>query len=177
MNLNRYVNKELGALGYSVLRIDGTYIIEDVHGNQSPEIDLAVQTIVDSYDPLPEAKAAAINSVNTKAGEVRTRYVTAVPSQDATYQMKLEDAKAFRDAGYPEDAISSYPFIVGEAEALQSTGEVAATLIITTAQGWTYLASAIENERRVTTESIKRCTDWTLCSGIASEAIARLDAL
>jgi len=149
----------------------------DSQGNQSAEIDRAVQAIIDQYNPLPEAQTEASEKVNTAAGEARTRYVTAVPSQDATYQMKLEDARAFKLANYPEANLSSYPFIDGEAKAIASTGQAAADLIIDTYTGWLSLAAYIETTRRVAGEDIKRETVWRNCSVIANAALSKLDAI
>jgi len=164
----RGLHLEIHQAGESLSQINGDWIASD---------DLAVQAIIDSYDPLPDAQAEATEKVNIAAGEARTRYVTAVPSQDATYQMKLEDAKAFKLASYPEANLSSYPFIDGEAKALASTGQVAADLIIDTYNGWLILAAYIETTRRVAGEDIKRETVWSNCSVIADAAINKLDAI
>jgi len=136
-----------------------------------------INTFIANYNPLPETQAEATEMVNMAAGEARTRYVTAVPSQDATYQMKLEDAKAFKLASYPEADLSSYPFIDGEAKALASTGQAAADFIIDTYNGWLSLAAYIETTRRLAGEDIKRETVWSNCSVIANAAINKLDAI
>lgn len=163
-----WLHSEIGKQNHSLAKVSGVWVSSD---------DVAVQAIIDSYDPLPEAKAEAIERVNIKAGEVREKYVTNVPSQDATYQMKLEDANAFKLAGYPENSLASYPFINGEAIATGSSGQSAADLIINTANGWKQLAAGIENERRKANELINQCANFVDCAGIADIAIANLEAM
>jgi hypothetical protein len=162
--------------GYVFSNNDNTEC-SDLNGNQSPEIDAAVQVIIDSYSPLPEAQAEAIERINIKAGEARAKHVTSVPSQNETYRMKLEDAKAFKKSGCPEYLIEEYPFISREAAALRSSGQEAASLIIRTSNAWTYLASVIEGERRQACEDIKRCELWGDCSVLADTAIAKLEEM
>ena len=170
------LHRAINADGYTLIPNTNDQAF-DVSGNQSPEIDAAVQAIINDYDPLPEAQVAAAEKVNIAAGEARTRYVTAVPSQDATYQMKLEDARAFKLANYPEANLSNYPFVTGESQALSSTGQVAANLIIGTYNSWVFLAAYIEKTRRSANENIKRETVWSNCSVIADAAINKLDAI
>jgi len=149
----------------------------DLAGNQSPAIDTAVQAIIDSYDPLPEAKVEAIDRINIAAGNTRTKYVTNIPSQDATYQLKLQDAQAFIAASYPEVSLANYPFINAEASAMSSTGQVAADLIVATFNSWTHLAAAIEGERRTAIEQVKAETNWQQCSAIADISEITLGAM
>ena len=65
---------EKGSSLHNAVNEAGYYLIAntndqafDSDGNQSPEIDTAVQLIIDSYDPLPEAKAEAISRVKITA--------------------------------------------------------------------------------------------------------------
>jgi len=170
-------DKDLMTAGYAINQVDNKLVGVNILGDTSQQIESAIQAIIDNYNPLPEAQAEATEMVNMAAGEARTRYVTAVPSQDATYQMKLEDAKAFKLANYPEANLSSYPFIDGEAKALASTGQAAADFIIDTYNGWLSLAAYIETTRRLAGEDIKRETVWSNCSVIANAAINKLDAI
>lgn len=136
-------------------------------GEQSSAIDIEVQEIINNFDPLPDAQAAAIEKVNAAAGEARKRYISDIPSQDATYQLKLEDAKAFKEANYPENDLVNYKFINQEADALASTGKDAADLIIDTAENWINLSSIIEGLRRKGNISIEAQEDWKQCNTVA----------
>ncbi|RMD66651.1 hypothetical protein D6833_01225, partial [Candidatus Parcubacteria bacterium] len=52
--------------------------------------DSAVQSIVNTFDPLPPAQQAAEQRVDAAAGEARARYITVAPGQDAVYNLKLQ---------------------------------------------------------------------------------------
>jgi len=149
----------------------------DVNGNQSAEIDAAVQAIIDTYDPLPNAKQAAVDLVNTAAGKVRTKYATNIPFQTEAYHLKLADAKAFKAAGYPESELVSYPYTNARATRQGVTGQAAADFIIAIAANWNMLMFTIENKRDAANEQIEALTDWALCEPVANTIVAEFEAM
>lgn len=78
------------------------------------------------FKDIGEAREWARNRIDESAGAARARYITVTPGQDATYQAKYADAKAFVLAGYPDDRIDQYPWVKAEAAATgASYGEAA----------------------------------------------------
>lgn len=156
------------AAGHWLVEKDGVWISSN---------DVVVQQIIDDYDPLVIAKSDAIELINHAAGEARIRYTTNSPGQDATYQLKLQDANAFKMAGYPETLITDYPFINAEANANGTSGEAAADFIIATANQWKLLAATIEQIRRAGSNAVMAQTDWSQCKVAAQPFIDQLELI
>lgn len=154
--------------GYSI-------VVEDGALKYSPKAE--VEALYESFDPLPLAQADAIELINHAAGEARIRYTTNSPGQDATYQLKLQDANAFKMAGYPETLITDYPFINAEANANGTSGEAAADFIIATANQWKLLAATIEQIRRAGSNAVMAQTDWSQCKVAAKPFIDQLELI
>lgn len=53
----------LDAAGYALRLSAGVYTARDLDGNESASIDIAVQAIIDAYDPLPDYKAIKIEEL------------------------------------------------------------------------------------------------------------------
>ncbi len=153
--------------GYTLTLTDGEWVSSD---------DVAVQAIIDSFDPLPQARQEAINLVNEAAGNTRIKYVTNVPFQEAAYQMKEADVRRYRADGYPAD-LTAYPFTASEADATGLTPTQAADAIITQSDQWTGLSAMIEGLRRKASVEINAATDWQQVSVIAQGYIAQLEAI
>jgi len=162
------LHKAIASANHSLSKVNGKWVSSN---------DVAVQAIIDSYDPLPDAKTEAIERINQEAGLARIKYVTNVPSQNITYQFKLEEAQAFIAAGYPEANIANYPFIQAEATALNGTGKAAADLIISHYNLWRNLAATIEKERRKGIVLVNNETNWQNCKNIADNAITILKSI
>lgn len=162
------LHKAISNAGYTIYKLDGSWVSSD---------DTAVQAIIDSYDPLPEAQAEAIDRVNVAAGEARAKYATDIPFQTEAYEAKLTDAKAFRDAGYDESTLANYAYTHGRATRQGITGQVAADLIIAIAAQWDMLMFGIEDARDAANEAINAETDWQQCSAIADSVIAQIEAI
>ena len=162
---------------YSLERIDNSWHATDQGGNKSDSVDAAVQAIIDKYDPLPTAKQAAADLVNTAAGKVRVKYATDIPFQTEAYNSKLADAKAFKAAGYPENELVNYPYTYARATRQGITGQAAADFIIAIADNWDALMFAIEDKRDAANEQIEAQTDWKQCETVANAFVAELEAM
>ena len=173
----QYLYAAIEAANYSLMQRNGIWLATDTNGNQSTEIDFAVQSIIDSFDPLPEAKLDAIYRINSAAGKVRAKYATNIPFQTEAYHLKLADAKAFKAAGYPENELVSYPYTNARATRQGVTGQAAADFIIAIAANWDMLMFAIENKRDAANEQIEAITDWTLCEPAANTIVAEFEAM
>lgn len=95
---------------------------------------------------LAEAKAAAVQRVNAAAGAARAAMITVIPGQDATYQIKEAEAKAYAAAFEPDPA--DYPYLAAEAAALGLPLADLAATVAATALAWHRLNAAIEATRR-----------------------------
>lgn len=154
--------------GYNLSQVDGVWVSDN---------DVAVQAIIDNYDPLPDARLSAIENVNTAVDALRKRYATDIAFQEKAYTDKLADCQAFKDAGYPEASILSYPYVYARASRLNVTGQVAADFIINLAAQWDDLLIFSENARDAANDAINAATDWTQCSVIADALVAQMDAI
>lgn len=122
-------------------------------------------TVLDFPTELAErrllvAREEAVARVNTAAGESRAKYITVIPGQEATYQMKgaeADAANAILAAGGTIDP-TNYPMINAEAEATGSTFEDTLALVTQTAAQWKQLAVQIEALRRGAIVSIGKAT-------------------
>lgn len=95
-------------------------------------------------ETLEEVKQQAYNDIDAVAGSARLRYITDVPGQQAVYMVKLEQATQ-----YLLDPSSVVPYIQAEADALQTTLQIAAQQIVDRANLWNNIVGPqIEGIRR-----------------------------
>lgn len=92
-------------------------------------------------------KEDAKAQIDVEAGLVRSKYLTSIPGQDATYIAKEVDCRAFKAASYPADT-STFQWVQAEADATGLTPTEAADAIILQADQWRVLGSTIEKIRR-----------------------------
>ncbi|WP_426994440.1 hypothetical protein [Methylomonas sp. CM2] len=102
---------------------------------------------------IVELRAAAAARVDDSAGAIRAKYITIAPGQEATYALKLADAKSYQAAANPADA-SAYPWIAAEAAATGKTPAQTAARIVATAQAWIVIGAQIEGARQAAKLSI-----------------------
>lgn len=159
------LHDEIAKQGHWLRQRDNVWISSD---------DVAVQAIIDNYDPTATAKAASIAAVDIAAGEARSRYLTIAPGQELTYEQKRRNSYDFRAAGYPSD-IEDYPMVKAESEATGSTPAEAADSILATAAAWTTMAAYIEKVRRKASVDIKAASAAADIESIAADAVWNLD--
>lgn len=88
----------------------------------------------------------AAGEIDDAAGRARSRYLTTVPGQEATYAAKYSQAQAYIAAGYPTATL--YPWIAQEASRTGLTPSQAADRIKATGDGWAnVIGPAIEGLR------------------------------
>lgn len=89
----------------------------------------------------------AAGEIDGAAGRARSRYLTTVPGQEATYTAKYAQAQAYIAAGYPVNT-APYPWISQEASRTGLTLTQAADRIKATGDGWAnVIGPAIEGLR------------------------------
>ena len=151
---------------------DAGYSLENVDGVWVSSNDIAVQAIIDSFNPLPGVQSDGRNAVDDAAGATRSRYLTVQPGQDATYQYKAADAAAYLGNNNVVGA-----WLQAEATATGVTVAQAAATINTTAQAWIAKGSQIEGRRMQAKTAINAATDWTTIAGIVAQAVSDLGAM
>lgn len=107
--------------------------------------------------PLATLQQQATAAIDTAAGAARARYITTVPGQEGTYQIKAAETDAYVSAGRPTDA-SSYPMLSAEASARNMTVSALADEIRTTRDNWTQQAAQIEGARMKGKTAVEACT-------------------
>lgn len=95
-----------------------------------------------------QAQAQALEHIDQAAGAARLRYITEVPGQQAVYLSKEAQARQFKAAGYPVDAVPAYVAAEVQAMGEGATPQLAADSILVIADRWQgELSPRIERER------------------------------
>jgi hypothetical protein len=133
--------------------------------NVSPHADLAA------------AKAAARDAIDQAAGAARSRYITTVHGQEATYIAKYQQALEYVAAGYPTD-VSDYPWIAAEAEHTGLTPRQCADRCKEMGDAWANaIGPAIEGLRIGGKDHVTAAVTVVEVNRITGESIAALDAV
>lgn len=125
---------------------------------------------------LPLLKANAKAKIDEVAGQVRAKFVTSVPGQDATYISKEAECRAYAAANYPAD-LTNYPWVSCEAEATGLTAQEAADAIILQANQWKVLGSTIEKIRRGGKIEVDKKLKASTIKATMDATIAQLQAI
>lgn len=123
---------------------------------------------------LQEVKTAAAISIDNKAGFVRSKFITDVPGQAATYLLKADQATKFKDRDYT----GSVPGLVqSEATARNISARDAADVILAEQDLWISIATAIETVRRGCKEQLKIAQSENDVNQILSASLSQLDLI
>ncbi|CAO3446600.1 hypothetical protein [Azospirillum argentinense] len=100
--------------------------------------------------PLADLKAAAVDLINARVGDLRGLHITVTVGQSATYLEKQEEAErhAAGDSG-------PFPYLEAEATATDTSLDDIAALVGATAAAWTAVNAALEGKRRAAVEAVK----------------------
>lgn len=148
--------------GYSLVRRDNVWVSDD---------DVAVQAIIDSYDPLPYEVETAKTRIRAVAFVKRGEYVTVAPGKDAEYRQKQAEGNAF----LADSSIG--PYLQARIARTSETPGAVITLWISksnTMRSSLSVVSAIVDHASLLLDAE---TDWTLCRGIADQATNDLGGL
>ena len=132
-----------------------------------------------SADPITpitidDIKRDAYSAIDSAAGQTRLKYITHVAGQSETYQLKADDAREFKAAGYPDASINNYPMVKAEAEATGETYRQAAETIRITEVNWKSLAAMIEKARRSGKINVSKATTEEDINTIKEDTITLL---
>ncbi len=100
--------------------------------------------------PLADLKAAAVDLINSRVGELRAVHITVTVGQSATYLEKQEEAER-----YAAGEGGPFPYLSAEASATDSTLDEVAALVGATATAWTAVNASLEGKRRAAVEAVK----------------------
>ncbi len=151
---------------------DGEFTVDDV---TQEDLDAALAAY--THDPLAKPKEDADIAIDNKAAEVRKRFISCGDGIEMTYMEKREEAKAFKDAGYPEAQIADYPFIEAEAIATSDTGTQATDAILAQCAAWKIAGAEIEKQRRLGKVQIEQQLGIGGIETARDNALAALDAI
>lgn len=143
-------------------------------------IDYINATVTSAAAPagpsLTDLQAALCVDVDGHAGGIRSRYITEITGQDATYQAKLTEAQAYQAAGSPADA-SAYPYILNESQRKGAPPAVIAGLYIKTNQQWTTINAPLEGIRTAGKDKINAATSQADAQKAHDDAITAMDGI
>lgn len=123
---------------------------------------------------LSEVQLRANQEIDSKAEEVRLRYITPGSGQAGTYLIKERQAQEYRDGGYG----SPVPIMVqAEMDATGLSGEQAADLILGQRDFWLVKAADIERERRTGKVAVDAAQTPAAVATAKASAIAALHSL
>lgn len=167
------LNDEGVVIATNVLSRTDTVISTTV---ESPAPVDAVELAEIPPPPLTQIKAAAASAIDSAAGAARARYITIAPGQEATYQIKAEQAAAYKSAGYPADA-SPWALIDLEAQATGSTPRNTADLVLATRDAWVQIAAQIEAARIGGKQAVAQAADGAAVDAARDVTLATLEAI
>lgn len=107
---------------------------------------------------LPNTRTLAQERIDRLASEARGRHITTGTGQEATYQLKADEAAAYIAAGRPADT-SAYPLLTAEATATGATVSDLADAVRLMRQQWVQLAAYIEGARMGGKVAVQAATD------------------
>ena len=126
--------------------------------------------------PPPERRALSKTSIDIAAGAARGRFITTVPGQEATYQLKADEANAFIAANRPTDT-TDYPMLSAEAEGRGVTVSALADEIVVIRALWLKAAAQIEKARVTGKGAIDAAQDDSDFEAVAQPYIGTLNAM
>ena len=154
----------INAIGEAGYRIRNThnpvpgvdYLVED---------EAAIQTIIDSFDPIPFAQSESKDAIKAASVTKRLQYVTDAPGKDAEYRAKQAEAVQFE-----EDATVGI-YMQARMTATSETAQQVADVWNAKATLWLTVGSSISAIEDKASIDIDAETDWTQCDVIAQAAV------
>ncbi|RUU75711.1 hypothetical protein [Mesorhizobium sp. M7A.F.Ca.MR.362.00.0.0] len=106
---------------------------------------------------LAPLRAAANTKIDDGAGEVRKRFITAVPGQEMVYQQKRLEAEQLM--ANPDIATAEIPHIAAEAALNNITSYDQAVVVLTMSEQWTTVSAQIETMRLAAKAAVARAAN------------------
>ncbi|MHA7064047.1 hypothetical protein [Azospirillum argentinense] len=138
-------NAEVRALAAAALPPAKPIIVTefDAEGNVIATREVIPEPPAAPVVPLADLKAAAVDLINRRVGDLRGLHITVTVGQSATYLEKQEEAErhAAGDSG-------PFPYLEAEAAATDTSLDDIAALVRATAAAWTATNADLEGRRR-----------------------------
>jgi len=158
----RGLHEEIVRQGFSLRNLDGVYYSND---------DVAVQNIIDTYNPLSYARAQAKTLVKEISASKRLQYTTQVAGKETEYASKINEANTYLFNGDVGIYMQNRIDITGE-----SASTIANIWQVKNAASTSNIAAIAALEDKLSLD-IDNETDWTKCRGIAQLAISNIEAI
>jgi hypothetical protein len=143
-------------LGYRIKTRDGVWVTSN---------DVAVQAIIDAFEPLPYAQDEAKAKVKEASAIKRLQYVTQAAGKDAEYKTKEAESAQYELDGTIGVFMQARMDKTGE-------GSIAVGLEWSAkAANWKAIGAEIAAIEDKASIDIDACPNWTLCESIAKSAI------
>lgn len=157
-----WLHRQIAAQGHWLRQVDGMWQSSD---------DVAVQSIIDTFDPLPQTRSEATAQVKQAAADKYAQYASAAPGKDAVYAAKQLEAQ--------QHAVNAAigPYMQAR---INKTGETAAAIAAewsAKSTAWNALAAQIDAIQDNATAQINTATDWTVLASLADAAASEIEAL
>lgn len=176
------------AFSYNIMEIDNIVdlsekyilngVITELPAKPTPyhEWDWTSLNYVLPTDWLDKCRIDANKTIDSYCDEVRKKYITEITGQQLVYDLKKQDALAYKAAGYPTiiDG-STYPLLWAEYQALLPTQptitlQQTADGLIAVANQWVTIAAATEEIRRTAKNAVLVATDYIVFQQILATA-------
>ena len=164
-----YIPADAAPAGYShASTYDGGLELLDQGGFEEWITDSTLEAYAD------KAKA----TIDAMASAVRGRFISGGIGQDAVYQHKEAQARAYIEAGYPAN-VEDFPFVAAEWGSWEGskTPTECADLIVGLADQWIFVAAFIEGEKVKGKNRIRAASTKAEVRQHEAAALAALDAI
>lgn len=161
-----WLHTAITTAGHNLIQRDGVWVSDN---------DQAVQTIIDTFEPLPFARSDALARVKQAAADKYAQYASAAPGKDAVYATKQAEAVAHYNGGANDGPVGVYM-----QARINLTGETATAISAewrAKSTAWNTLAAAIDAIQDHYSSQINAASDWTTVDAIASAAVAAIEGL
>ena len=158
-------------IGSAITDSKDTFYVKEGYLYSTVRTDVELQSMIDSYDPLPEAKAEALQRVKEASATKRLQFVTQAAGKDAEYTFKAQEAAQFGIDG------SIGVFMQGRINATGDTAAEVAAIWNANTNGWKQVGAAIAGLEDKASKQIGAETNWQQCSVVADAIIAQIEAI
>ncbi len=165
--------------------LDGYTFIQVISDNELPTNDnqefwfwdnLTSTIMFNDMADLVSLKVEAIDQIDITAETARLGYITAGSGQSLVYQEKIQDAKRYKQDGYPLD-VSPYKWIASESATLGVSPTTLSDTIISKYDEWSSVGIQIETIRLASKNSIKNATTVDQVISIQDATVLSLEMI
>lgn len=118
----------------------------------------------------------AKSNIDNAAGRARSRFITTVPGQEGTYQLKVNEALDYISAGSPADT-SLYVMLTAEAEGRNIPVSDLANEVLLVRDQWVLIAAQIEKLRMSGKIAVANAADGSDLNAVAQPFIDQLNLI